>query len=108
MLQEQQALIKAYLSDETKLYQDWYKEISQAKHDQYVVPYAIPTPSLEENKPRFKNDFLEKQEVELESINNKVALAWKKRLDKLGYGGNDPSTSRENNNAVAWKQEKIF
>jgi hypothetical protein len=61
MVQEQQALIDAYLLDEAKLYQDWYQEISQAKHESYVVPYAISPPSLEEIKQRFKNYFLEKQ-----------------------------------------------
>ncbi len=73
MGQEQQALIKAYLSDETKLYQDWYKEISQDKPDQYVIPYAIPKPpSPEENKQRFKNYFLEKQEI----FKQKICIEW--------------------------------
>ncbi len=72
MEQEQQALIKAYLSDETKLYQDWYQEISQAKHDQYVDQYAISPPSLEEIKQRFKNYFLEKQDF----FKQKICVEW--------------------------------
>jgi len=71
-VQEQQTLIEAYLSDETKLYQDWYQEISQAKHESYMVPYAISPPSLEEIKQRFKNYFLEKQKF----FRQEICIEW--------------------------------
>jgi hypothetical protein len=47
MAQEQQALIKAYLSDETKLYQDWYQGLNPVKGDPNTVPFAsLPSTSI--------------------------------------------------------------
>jgi len=48
MAQEQQALLKAYLADETKRYQDWYQGLNSVKGDTSTVkfssqPFLVPT-----------------------------------------------------------------
>ncbi len=54
MTQEQQALIKTYLSDETKLYQDWYQGLNPVQSDSSTIQFASQ-PSIESVKLRFQN-----------------------------------------------------
>ena len=53
MNQDQQALIKVYLSDETKLYQDWYQGLNPVKGDPSTVKFAS-LPSVDAVKQRFE------------------------------------------------------
>ena len=80
--EQQEALIKTYLSDKNKLYQDWYLEISQPKLDKHVERYSTPPKSpLEELVQRFKNYFLEKQEY----FKQKVCVEWEYSRKKEAY-----------------------
>ena len=61
MDQEQQALIKAYLSDESKLYQDCYQGFNPQTGDPSTVPFAS-LPSVGAVKQRFKKWFEKNQD----------------------------------------------
>jgi hypothetical protein len=67
----QQALIEAYLANETKLYQDWYKIIHPPKGDTDTLEVAPPL-SLDTLKKRFKQWFEEQQEIWRE----KICIEW--------------------------------
>ena len=80
MVQEIESKIKAYLSDETLLYHDWYKGLAQAE-DEHTVLYATEEPSLEENKQRFHNYFRENQSI----IKQKVCIEWEYSRKRKDY-----------------------
>jgi hypothetical protein len=71
MDQAQQALLETYLSDSTKLYEDWYKSINQPEEDSETVPYGF-LPSKDEIKERFDNWFGEKEEF----LRRKICQEW--------------------------------
>jgi len=56
-MNNQQQQIAEYLSNEAKLYQDWYKAVTQMEDDDaYTIPRA-KLPSLESLKEQFMNWF---------------------------------------------------
>jgi len=71
MNQDQQALIKAYLSDETKLYQDWYQGLNPVKGDPSTVKFAS-LPSVDAVKQRFEK-WVEKHQGWLKQ---KICVDW--------------------------------
>jgi len=71
MEQEQQALIKAYLTDETKLYQDWYQGLNPQTGDPTTIPFAS-LPSVGAVKQRFQN-WVEKNQGWLKQ---KICVDW--------------------------------
>ena len=71
MDQEQQNLIKAYLSDETKRYQDWYQGLNPVQSDSNTIQFAKP-PSLEAIKQRFQK-WVEKNQAWLKQ---KICIEW--------------------------------
>jgi len=71
MDQEQEALIKAYLSDESKLYQDWYHGLNPQTPDPSTVPFAS-LPSVGAVKQRFQK-WVEKNHAWLKQ---KICVEW--------------------------------
>ena len=71
MNQDQQALIKAYLSDETKLYQDWYQGLNPQTGDPSTVKFAS-LPSVDAVKQRFEK-WVEKHQGWLKQ---KICVDW--------------------------------
>jgi S1-C subfamily serine protease len=71
MNQEQQSLIKAYLSDESKRYQDWYQGLNPQTGDPSTIPFAS-LPSMGAVKQRFQK-WVEKNQAWLKQ---KICVEW--------------------------------
>ena len=56
MNHEIESKVKAYLSDEAKLYQDWYQGINPDKGEQYAIPVSV-SQDLKELKKWFEKWF---------------------------------------------------
>ncbi len=64
-------IVEMYLSNETKLYQDWYKQINQIEDDSDLVLFAS-LPSHEGIKKRFKKWFDENREF----LREEICIKW--------------------------------
>jgi phytoene dehydrogenase-like protein len=64
-------LIEEYLSDKTKLYQDWYKELQQLEEDSDTELFA-PLPSEQSIRERFKKWFEKNKEL----LREKICIKW--------------------------------
>ena len=71
MDQEQQALLKAYLADETKRYQDWYQGLNSVKGDTSTVKFSSQL-SVDDMKLRFQK-WVEKHQGWLKQ---KICVEW--------------------------------
>jgi hypothetical protein len=71
MDQAQQALIKTYLSDEAKLYQDWFQGINPPSGDPTTIQYAS-VPSVAAMKARFDKWFEQHQPW----LKQKICVEW--------------------------------
>jgi len=69
--QEIEKMIEAYLADETRLYQDWYRSVSQINNDPDTIPFAV-FPSLDSLKQRFKRWF----EGNRTKLRKEICIEW--------------------------------